>query len=243
MKSKLSPWGNLRAMTEGQRSQPRKSFRDFDDQSLWPESDAAPLQVCPPKTELFRQGSPAKTAFFVETGLVKLIRVESDGREVIADLRYPSSVLGAAEIIVQQPHTLTAITVTKCRLKRFSAESFLNQLKTDTHISWSIHQSHGEELRHQRARMIELSCLSARHRLERLLLQLLSASESNPALRQIQFHLPLKDWEVAELIAVTPSYLSRLLNELEKEGLIKKKGRSLTIMEPLSLRHWADDFL
>lgn len=240
---KVTPpqWFSRREVIGEREPQKGEAAEAFDNQASEPDDDSDSFLCYPARTELFRQGYFPDAAFFIKTGLIKFVRLESDGREMITDLRYPGSVLGAVEIIAQQPHALTAITVTECHLKRFSAESFLSRLKTDPQMSWNVHQSHSLELRHQRARTIELCLLPARQRLESLLFRLFSISVSEPA--PSRFHLPLKDWEVAALIAITPSYLSRLLDELEKEGLIMKRGRNLTIPDPLSLWHWADEQL
>lgn len=208
-----------------------------------PGEDVGLPLLCPAGIELFRQGSQAEAAFVIETGLVKLIRVENDGREMIVDLRYPGGLPGAAEIIARQAHSLTAITVTKCHLLRFPGESFLSRLKHDPHLSWFIHQSHSQELHHQQVRMMELGCLSARQRLEHLLLQLSTVLTTEPAARPVRFRLPLKYWEIAELLAITPGYLSRLLSEMEKDKLIRKTGRNLILLDPLSLWRWTDEKL
>ena len=34
---------------------------------------------------------------------------------------------------------------------------------------------------------------------------------------------PLRQWEVAQLVGVTPSYVSQLLGELEREGVVRRE--------------------
>jgi CRP-like cAMP-binding protein len=47
---------------------------------------------------------------------------------------------------------------------------------------------------------------------------------------EIRLHLPLKHWEIAELIAVTPEHLSRVLKRMEREGIMRReKGRTVIV--------------
>jgi len=198
----------------------------------------APAQVYPAAIELYQQGSPAQEVYFIDRGLVKLIYLEQDGRELIVDLRSPGWLLGAASAIVQKPHSVTAVTLTRCHLRHIPADLFLSLLKSDTQLSWQLHQMHSHEVCDQVSRVVQLGCLSARHRLEHLLWQLISALELNGAQKDVRLQLPLKHQEIAELIVVTPAYLSRLFNQLEKEGSLQRKKGWLIIPNPEVLWHW-----
>jgi CRP-like cAMP-binding protein len=50
--------------------------------------------------------------------------------------------------------------------------------------------------------------------------------------------VPLKHWEVAQLIAVTPAYLSRLFNQLELEGVIRRDRKAFAIPDLRRLQQW-----
>jgi len=55
-----------------------------------------------------------------------------------------------------------------------------------------------------------------------------------------RFQLPLKHWEAAQLLAITPTYLSRLLTELESEEIISRKNGWISVNKPASLWHRID---
>jgi len=197
----------------------------------------APSQGYPAAIELFQQGSPAQEVYFVDRGLVKLIHLEQDGRELIVDLRSPGWLLGAASVIAQKPHAVTAVTLTKCHLRHLPAQLFLSLLKADAQLSWQLHQMHSREVCDQVTRVVQLGCLSARHRLENLLWQLISALELSGLQREVRLQLPLKHQEIAELIVVTPAYLSRLFSQLEAENILQRKKGWLVISDPQALWH------
>ena len=57
--------------------------------------------------------------------------------------------------------------------------------------------------------------LSAQQRLERLLEQLAQAVNNADGSRPIRLPLVLKQWELAQLVAVTPQHLSRLMKKMK----------------------------
>ncbi|MCI0489177.1 MAG: hypothetical protein L0229_21510 [Blastocatellia bacterium] len=65
--------------------------------------DLAPAQSYPAAVELFKQGSPAQEAFFIDHGLVKLTAVDDGGQELIVGLR-PCSSGGGCRAIALEMH-------------------------------------------------------------------------------------------------------------------------------------------
>lgn len=203
--------------------------------SFLPESQAefyclGQPQHYPAKVTLFTQDSPVNDVFVLHRGLVKLTRVEEDGQEMIVGLRSPTWILGAVSLITYQAHVVTGVSVTDCNLQRVSAESFLHMFRSNAQLSWSLHRMHCAEIREQFVRMSELGCKSAQHRLEQLLRQLaLTLKATNPKEGE-SVKLPLKHWEIAQLIAVTPEHLSRLLKKMQQDGVIRAENGSLVMV-------------
>jgi CRP-like cAMP-binding protein len=73
---------------------------------------------------------------------------------------------------------------------------------------------------------------------------LLSQLISNLGLKageiKIQLQLPLKHWELAELIAVTPEHLSRLLKKMQLEGIVQRDKGWIRIPDVRRLRSQLD---
>jgi CRP/FNR family cyclic AMP-dependent transcriptional regulator len=185
--------------------------------------DSTVSQVYPADIQLFQQDALAQDVFLIESGLVKLIRLENEGRELITNLGYPGSLIGASSVIVQESYPVTAATLTNCSLRRISADVFRSLLRTEHQFSWYLHRCHSYEILNQMIRVAQLSCHPARRRLEHLFLQLTSAMELNVSNNEIRLQVPLRHWEVAELIAVTPEHLSRLLHKMEMEGTLRRE--------------------
>lgn len=186
---------------------------------------STPLHVFPATAELFQQGSPSLSVYFLEHGLIKLVRMEENGRQVIVSFRFPGSLVGAASAIIDEPHSMIAIALTRCSILCIPTKSFLYFVQTDAKLSWQLHQVHSREAFDRPFQVAQFVCLSARQRLERLLRQFAAALEIRPDHGEMRLRLPLKDMEIAEVLGITPEHLCRVLKQMRQEGIIhREKG-------------------
>ena len=77
-----------------------------------------------------------------------------------------------------------------------------------------------------------LGCASARERLRGFLSRLVpDICKPSGSKHQVKIHLPLKHKEIAQILAVTPEHLSRLLKEFEQDGFIKREKDGLILID------------
>ena len=100
-----------------------------------------------------------------------------------------------------------------------------------------MHLVHSLEVYEQSWQLADMKSLSARQRLEQLLWQMLSAAELANETREIRLRVPLKYWEIAQLIGVTPEHLSRQLRQLRDEGILDHENGVLIVHDPSRLYH------
>jgi len=194
----------------------------------------------PPASSLFFQGNPPQEAFYIDRGLIKLTHLDQNGQEMVVGLRTKGSLLGAASVIVQEPSPVTAITVTNCSLICIPADLFLRLAKTDEHFCWYLHQIHSHEIHQQANQLVALRYLSARQRVEALLLQLLSSIPPHEKQLSMKIRMPLRHWEIAQLIGITPEHLSRILRQIKQEGIMHKEDGHMIISDASKLRSQGD---
>ncbi len=197
--------------------------------------------IYPPTVELFSQGAPPADVYFIHSGMMKLTRSEDNGQEILLDLRFAGSLVGSAAAIRQKPHPFTAITITRCALTRWSSGKFLSLLATDVALAARVREFLSDEVLDHVSRISQLSCLPARQRLEQLLWQFCERFPPNHAASRLEttsrLQLPLKHYEIAHLLSITPTYLCRLLNALEKENVISRSKGWIIISKPSELWH------
>jgi len=201
---------------------------------------SVPSREFPPSTTLFLQGATPREVFYIERGLVKLIRMSENGQELAIGLPSQGSLLGAASVIVREPYPFTAITVTSCGLSRIPADLFLQLAKTDEEFCWYLHEVHSREVHRQASQLAALRYLSARQRFEGLLLQFLSSIPAHERQSSMKIRLPLKHWEIAQLIAIRPEHLSRVLQQIKQEGILREEDGCMIVSDVRKLHSLGD---
>lgn len=182
-----------------------------------------------PGVRLYEQGYPPEDVYHICSGLVKLTTLDARGRELIACLQGEGWVLGASAAVLQKSYETSAITLTSCRLQRILGKDLRNLIKTNPDISWRIHEMHSREVRLQSERLAALGTQSARARLIQLLSQLINENGLQPSAGKWILKAPLKQWEFAQLLAITPGHVNRLLRALEKEGTVRRHKSAIIL--------------
>jgi len=183
------------------------------------------------------QGVLPPAVYLIEEGIVKLVRWEADNAEpLVVGTRSCGWLLGAPAALLDQPLVASAETVTRCRLQVIDAGRFRALVRSSGgSVAWDLHRLHAQEICMQ-MQLAGVGTLCARQRLERLLDELVREDTVNAQRREpMRLHLPFKQRELAELIHVTPQWLSRLFRELEAEGVVRWAGPSLLLVNPSRL--------
>jgi CRP/FNR family cyclic AMP-dependent transcriptional regulator len=179
----------------------------------------------PPRVEVLQQGRLGTCVFFILSGMMKLVHLDQKGREVILALRGPGWIIGASALILNEPNDATAATVTSCQLVRLNAEEFAKLVKTDLRFSEYLHLLNARDIKDHITHLVDMVCLSALDRLRKFLSEVVNDFGLLPTSTPGDKIVPLKQWEIAELLGITPEHLSRLLKVLESKGVIHRRGK------------------
>jgi len=190
-----------------------------------------PSATVPPGVCLFTQGESIAEVMLINEGVVKLVRVEADGHELILGLRLAGEYLGSTSALLDHPLQASAITLSQCRIQRIPARVFLDHI-SEPEFSWQLHRLHSREIHDNIRRMAQLGCLRSRQRLEHVLREFAKATSAG---RDVHLQLPMRHYEMARWIGVTPEHLSRLLHQMQAEGLIRVDAGAITIPDPAKL--------
>ncbi len=179
-------------------------------------------QSFPANLPLFRQGDPIRDVYLLEKGIVKMTRGESNGQEIILDLRMSGSLLGAVSALANDSAPMAAITATPCEAYRLSSKDFLHLVNSDAKLSQDLMEFISRQRNEQVVRQAEQSMLSVRARLIKLLSQIAKefGVERNG---RICLPLPITKQDIAGFLAITPQHLSIIFKEMKKDGLIAEE--------------------
>jgi CRP-like cAMP-binding protein len=195
------------------------------------------VRVVPPKNVIFSQTEGLHSLCMISDGLVKLTHTRPDGKEVIVGLRRKGWLLGMANALSPQlPYFSTAETLTRSRLCFVSREAFDQALNTDAQFGRWVATIASQGVYDSLRIISERSGLSGRRRLEAFLVDLIQAQNRKDLGRTGKIAIPLKNWELAQLLGLTPEHLSRLIGQMEREGVLLWGKAGLFLSKPERLR-------
>jgi CRP-like cAMP-binding protein len=223
------PAGPLVAMRPPRTRPSPPEFERFATPSPPRLGEVAVSRDYPAKFELTRQGDPALCVFLIESGMVKLIMGHADGRpDRIVALRGRGWVLGADAVIAHEPYVATTITLAPSKVAKLPADEFLRLLESDRELAKHIHQMHAREVTAGHTQLGDEST-PAKVRLLSLLADLTSAFKPDPRTDEVRVKVPLRQLEIAQLLGVAPQYLSKLLKEMEGEGVLRRAKDGIVV--------------
>ncbi|WP_162910356.1 Crp/Fnr family transcriptional regulator [Azohydromonas sediminis] len=179
---------------------------------------------------LFEQGTVAQAVYVVQSGIVKETLRDDDSGECIARLVMRGGVAGIGGLSGPHPHSGHVIhpgyacRIPMARFEKVLAEhpDALPRLYAD-----------GRQAIADADRIIGQMCHGpARARLARALLYLRSTLAPGEALR-------LKRADLAQLMALNPTSVARLLAEFRRDGLLEQQGRYCVAVDAARLRELA----
>ncbi len=193
------------------------------------------VRTFPAHTQIYQQGQTADVLYLIERGLVKLTRLAANGREVIAGIRRRHWLIGTTAVLLRREYTYTATTLVRTSLLCIPALYFLDLAKMNCQLSWQLNLSLSREVINLRKRLEANSCMTARDSLECFLRELIQEQEPDELQKTPEYPVPLNNLELAEIIAVTPEHLCRLLKEMEQDRLIRRDKGMLIVSDPTAL--------
>lgn len=202
----------------------------------------AKLSPCRRFTSLYAAESPSDSLFFLESGLVKLVKRGDAGKEIVVDLIAPGELFGEQGIWVSQPRLVGAEMLETGTAYVIPRETFRQFAEANTEV-WKLLAESIQRRERSLQRKIELLCL--RDVEQRILLMLadLAPRIGNRVPGGYEYSIPLSQSELASLIGATRETTSTTLNHLERRGLIHLGRRLLVINSVESALRAAGDAL
>jgi CRP-like cAMP-binding protein len=166
---------------------------------------------------IFRQGQPADSLFYLQQGKVKLTVTSGDGKGAIIAMLDSGEFFGEGCLAGQQVRMATAITVTDCTLFRIE-RALMTRLLHERHEISELFIAHllSRNIRYE-ADLVDQLFNSSEKRLARILLLLShfgKESKAEPVLPRIS-----QD-DLAQMIGTTRSRVSHFMNKFRKLGFI-----------------------
>jgi len=184
---------------------------------------------------LFHVGEPCEAFHVTVLGQVKLFAVSPAGQEKVIELIGPGGTFGEALMFTGQPYIVNADAATDALVLSVSKKAVLAEIAGDPRFSLRMLAGVSRRL-HGLVRDVEAYTLHSGA--QRVIGYLLRGADGGQDACELTVTLPVSKAMVASLLSLTPEYFSRVLHELEAQGLIAIDRRDIRIPQPRRLAQY-----
>jgi CRP-like cAMP-binding protein len=184
---------------------------------------------------VYLSGDPAQQIFLLKSGIIKIVSLSPDDREVVLAYLHPGDVFGELAVVDDAPRDHSAEVQEDARLCSLNRELILGLVREFPDLGCSITKLIGSRARQFRMRLEQLLCRSASARLAHALADL--ADEHGVVDDHgsvIPFRLSQRD--LGNLVGLTRETVNAVLQDFRRRGLIEVQHRNIRVPEPRKLR-------
>jgi CRP/FNR family transcriptional regulator len=186
---------------------------------------------------LFHQGEPCDRVWLLQSGRVKIVHQEEDGREVILEMISPGEAFGGA-VIFLPAHPATARAMTDVSAVSFSSEGYQRLLRDHPDLAMRLIRMLGTRLHS----MMDLQILAG-ERVERRLAHILvklAERTGRPDAEGVLITIALSRQDLADMAGTTLETAIRTASRFRAQGWLKtRRGGYLVITDLARLQQQA----
>lgn len=188
--------------------------------------------------DVFRIGEPCTEFHVTVSGQVKLFAISPQGQEKIIEIIGPGNSFAEALMFLERPYIIGSQALTDTLLLSVSRDAVLREVQGDPRFCMRMLAGLSRRL-HGLVNDVQAYALhSGMERVIGYLLRDLPDDAREGAAEAASVVLPVSKAAIASRLSMTPEYFSRVLHELESQGLIAIDKREITIPDPARLaRH------
>lgn len=183
---------------------------------------------------IFAEGDEATDVYLVREGKVQVSLVSPQGREIILRELGAHQVFGETAAIDSLPRSANIISVEESLLARMRGEDFIGFLESVPGAALWMAQMFAARIRDLTERAFELATLPVAARVHGELLRL--ASESGSSDECVPIHQMPRHADLASRIGTHREAVTRELNLLAADGILRQSGRKAEILSVTRLR-------
>lgn len=162
--------------------------------------------------------------YLISEGRIKVYEVTPSGREYLLQVLHKGDFVGEEALFSTQETYTYGEALSDSRVCFIDREDFLALLTKHPSISLKLLEEFSRRMRHN-AHQTATNAEPVQARLVEYLWNLAAAQDSDT------FEIPLQLKELSSYLNTTPETLSRRLRELEQQQIIKRRHRTVTILQ------------
>jgi CRP/FNR family transcriptional regulator, cyclic AMP receptor protein len=208
-------------------------FAGLDDQELESIYAIARKRTYPKGSFILLEGDPGDAFYLILAGEVKVVTQGADGREFILAVQRAGDFFGEMSLFDGQPRSASVVTTEDATFLILYKRDFLDQVKHSPAILFKFLITLCQRFRESDKKLRDLALLDVPHRVCKALVTLgervgLASDEGDLIIPKRPTHQDVANW-----IGSSRETVTRVFNDLEKQGYISLLGRTVVIRKAL----------
>ena len=200
---------------------------------LKPLLDYCHCRQYPPKKDLIKPGDPADKLLYVIDGEVSVMLEDDDGREIILAYLSKGDFIGEMGLFAPQPERSVCIRArSKCELAEITYSKLQhlldNELKDHAKpFLYDLGRQLSDRLTKTSRKVSDLAFLDVTGRVASALLDL--AKQPGAVTHPEGMQIRITRQEISRIVGCSREMAGRVLKNMEEEGLISAKGKTIVV--------------
>lgn len=204
-------------------------FADLSEAEIGRIAEATRERSYPRNSVILFEDDPGDALYVVVTGLVKVVLIGEDGREVILSVLKEGDFFGEMALIDDEPRSAHVIAMEDANLLVLRREDFHQRVREVPTISVSLLRTLSRRLREADEKIGGLVLLDVNGRVAKLLLRLADEQDGVHITRRITHHT------IAQMVGSSRETVSRTIRDLADRGLIEVSRKAIAIKNRAAL--------
>ena len=179
---------------------------------------------------IFSEGDETTGFFVLISGRLKIFKVSPDGKEQILHFVEPGDAFAEIGMFSGSHHPAHAETLMKSETIFFPRAAFQQLIQNDPELAMNMLAILVQRLKYFTRLVEDLSLKEVPQRLAAHILYLADSGNGNSLLE-----LDISKAQLASLIGTIPETLSRILNKMSSQCLIRVEGRTISVLNKKAL--------
>ncbi len=188
--------------------------------------------------QVLNRDSESRDVYFVVDGAVQVVNYSLSGREIAYAVVRAGHYFGEIAAIDGKPRSASVVAIEKCRLAIMDRDVFNRLLQEHGDLMGAVLLKLTQIIRNCDERIMDLSTLGA---VQRVYVELLRLAKPDPVTPGSWLIHPVPTQElIASHASTTRETVARVMGQLVKSGLAKRKGRNFYLLDRERLEEMAE---
>jgi len=188
---------------------------------------------------IFEEGDHINGVFCISSGICKVSKMSSNGRDQIIHLVQKGDILGERSLINDEVANLKATAINDMEVCFIPREEIIKDLQKNSDFSMNVLRDLAASLKSADNVIVDMAQKTVKQRLAEMLINL-EEKFGHDLDHVLNIHLSRED--IANIIGTATESAIRLLSEFKKEGVISLKGKNISLKDIPELKKIAQGF-